>query len=152
MRKANAESKPVILRVLKARSSANLPRYAHGGDAGLDLCAAEDLTIGPGSSSLVRTGIKVQLPEQTEAQIRPRSGLALKHTVTVLNSPGTVDSGYRGEIGVILINLGRRRFRVRQGMRIAQLVVQPVLRVKVVEVSSLTNSKRATQGFGSSGI
>jgi len=99
----------------------------------------------------VGTGIAIELPPETEAQVRPRSGLALRHQITVLNAPGTVDEGYRGEVGVILINHGRETFQVSAGMKIAQLVVKPTLRVSVVEVPELNASARGTGGFGSSG-
>jgi dUTP pyrophosphatase len=117
----------------------------------MDLCAAEDADLRPGESRMVRTGIAVELPAGTEAQVRPRSGLALKHGVTVLNTPGTVDEGYRGEVGVILINHGREAFAVRKGMKIAQMVVQPVLRVSVEEAETLSDTARAEGGFGSTG-
>ncbi len=116
---------PMILKVKRLSSVAIAPSYSHEGDAGLDLCATEAVDIAPGKYLLVRTGIAIELPIGTEAQIRPRSGLALKHGVTVLNSPGTIDQGYRGEIGVILINQGDSLFRVEVGSRIAQMVINP---------------------------
>ena len=128
-----------------------LPRYAHAGDAGLDLCACEAATVAPGASALVRTGLIAELPAGTEAQVRPRSGLALKHGVTLLNAPGTIDEGYRGEIGVILINHGAVPFHVTPGMRIAQMVVAPVLCVTVEEVSNVSATARGAGGFGSTG-
>ena len=100
---------------------------------------------------LVSTGVAIELPEATEAQVRPRSGLALKHSVTVLNTPGTIDEGYRGEVGVVLINHGATTFHVTRGMRIAQLVVQKRWTVEVVEVDGLTDTTRGTGGFGSTG-
>jgi dUTP pyrophosphatase len=126
----------MIVKVKKLDRSASLPEYAHPGDAGMDLFAKANLEIPPGESRLVGTGIAIELPAATEAQIRPRSGLALKHTVTVLNSPGTVDEGYRGEVGVIMINHGKHTFVVNKGMRIAQMVIKPVLRVEVAEVEA----------------
>jgi dUTP pyrophosphatase len=141
----------MILRVKRLCPEAVLPCYAHPGDAGLDLFAAEALEIAPGASKRVRTGIAVELPPGTEAQVRPRSGLALKHGVTVLNTPGTVDEGYRGEVGVILVNHGAERFVVEQGMRIAQMVVCPVLRVEVREAEELSDTRRGAGGFGSTG-
>lgn len=108
-----------LLKVKLLNQNARLPCYAHVGDAGLDLFASAETTIQPGESALVPTGISIQLPPGMEAQVRPRSGLALKHQITVLNSPGTIDEGYRGEIGVILINHGRGAFKVDQGMKIA---------------------------------
>jgi dUTP pyrophosphatase len=131
--------------------SAVLPAYAKPGDSGLDLCAAADLTLAPGEARLVPTGIAIELPPGTEGQVRPRSGLAREHAVTVLNAPGTIDEGYRGEVGVVLINHGRGAFRVTPGMRIAQLVVQRRLEVQVMESDSLSSTERGTGGFGSTG-
>ena len=130
---------------------ARLPARAHPGDAGLDLFAAADGEIPAGETRLVRTGLAVELPSGTEGQIRPRSGLALRHAVTVLNAPGTIDAGYRGEVGVVLVNHGRRTFRVRRGMKVAQLVVAPVVEVDVVEATSLSETERSGDGFGSTG-
>ena len=132
-------------------SVAILPTRAHPGDAGLDLYAANDLNIPPGETRLVSTGLAIELPTGTEAQIRPRSGLALRHSITVLNTPGTIDEGYRGELGVILINHGRAGFRVRRGMKVAQLVVKPTLVVEVTETTTLSNTTREDGGFGSTG-
>lgn len=133
------------------RAGSRLPERAHPGDAGLDLFAAADVDIPPGEARLVGTGLAIELPPGTEGQIRPRSGLALRHAVTVLNAPGTVDAGYRGEIGILLVNHGREAFRVRQGMRVAQLVVTPVVAVEVVEADALSETARAGDGFGSTG-
>ncbi len=139
------------LQVKRLDPHAILPSYAHAGDAGLDLFAVEPATIAAGASSLVRTGIAVALPSGTEAQVRPRSGLALRHSITVLNTPGTIDEGYRGEIGVILINHGQAEFIVERGMKVAQLVVSPRLHVEVAEVDDLEDTVRGARGFGSSG-
>jgi len=128
-----------------------LPQYAHPGDAGMDLCACEASEIEPGARLLVRTGLVMELPAGTEAQVRPRSGLALKHGVTLLNTPGTIDEGYRGEIGILLINHGREIFRITPGMRIAQMVIAPVLRVTVAEAADVSATARGTGGFGSTG-
>jgi dUTP pyrophosphatase len=141
----------MIVKVLRLSPNASIPRYLHEGDAGMDLSAAEDIDIAPGEAQLVRTGIAVELPPGTEAQIRPRSGLALKHSITVLNSPGTIDQEYRGEIGVILINHGKSAFHVEVGARIAQLVIKPVYIVEVVETTSLSKTARGVGGFGSTG-
>lgn len=141
----------MILRVKRLTETAVLPAYAHEGDAGMDLVADMDVDIAAGRSALVRTGLSIELPAGCEAQVRPRSGLALKHGVTVLNTPGTIDEGYRGEVGVILINHGQGVFEVRRGMRIAQMVVKPVLRVAIAEVSELSTTKRDVGGFGSTG-
>jgi dUTP pyrophosphatase len=143
-------TEPVLL-VRRLREEANLPAYAHPGDAGMDLCAVDPIVIEPGTSALVPTGSAVALPPGMEAQVRPRSGLALRHGVTVLNTPGTIDEGYRGEVGVILINHGRERFQVDAGMRIAQLVVQRVQRVRIQEAESLDATRRGEGGFGSTG-
>jgi dUTP pyrophosphatase len=131
----------------------DLPAYATAAAAGLDLLAAVavDTVISPGQRALIPTGIAIALPEGYEAQVRPRSGLALKHGVTVLNSPGTIDADYRGEIGVILINLGSDPFTVTRGLRVAQLVVGPVVRITWTEAASLPDSSRGGGGFGSTG-
>ena len=130
---------------------ARLPERAYPGDAGLDLFAAGDVDIPPGEARLVGTGLAFELPPGTEGQVRPRSGLALRHAVTVLNAPGTIDAGYRGEVGVLLVNHGRRVFRVQQGMKVAQLVVTPVAEVEVVEAKTLPETSRGERGFGSTG-
>ena len=139
------------LRIRRLSPDAIIPAYAHPGDAGLDLHACEDVALDPGVACLVPTGVAIELPEATEAQVRPRSGLALKHSVTVLNTPGTIDEGYRGEVGVVLINHGSSTFQVTRGMRIAQLVVQKRWTVEVVEVDGLTDTTRDAGGFGSTG-
>jgi dUTP pyrophosphatase len=133
-------------------SDAVLPEYAHPGDAGMDLCSAQELTIPPGGRALVRTGLAMALPAGFEAQVRPRSGLALKRGVTVLNTPGTIDEGYRGEIGVILANLGDGDFAVAKGDRIAQMVIAPVTRASIVETETLGDTVRGEGGFGSTGV
>ena len=132
--------------------AAVLPAYARPGDAGMDLCACEEAVLRPGERRLVRTGLVMELPQGAEAQVRPRSGLALKHGVTLLNAPGTIDAGYRGEIGVILVNLGQEPFAVRAGMRVAQMVVAPVARAEVAEVAEVSGTERGAGGFGSSGL
>lgn len=142
----------MLLKVEKIHKDAIVPSCAHEGDAGLDLYSIEELKINPGETALIKTGIKIELPRQTEAQIRPRSGLALKFGVTVLNTPGTIDEGYRGEIGVILINHGKNSFIVEKGMKIAQMVVKPVWKVDVIEVEELSSSERGEGGFGSTGL
>ncbi len=140
------------LKVRKLVANAVPPCYAHPGDAGLDLFACETVEIGPALSAMVRTGIALELPPGTEGQVRPRSGLAARHAVTVLNSPGTIDEGYRGEVRVLLVNHGLEVFRIEPGMRIAQLVIAPVLRVAVEAADSLGGSVRGSGGFGSSGV
>ena len=143
---------PMTVKVLRSDPAAQLPGYAHPGDAGMDVRSVEDLTILPGARALVRTGLVLMLPPDAEAQVRPRSGLALKHGVTVLNAPGTIDAGYRGEVGVILINLGAEPFVVEKGMKVAQLVVSPVTRAEIVEVSAVDATDRGAGGFGSTGV
>jgi dUTP pyrophosphatase len=128
-----------------------LPSYASEGAAGLDVVAAEDLTLAPGSRHAVATGFAIAIPEGYEVQVRPRSGLALKHGITCLNTPGTIDSDYRGEVKVILANLGGEPFEVRRGERIAQLVPAPVLRAGFIEVDDLDSTQRGAGGFGSTG-
>jgi dUTP pyrophosphatase len=132
-----------------------LPRQQTAGAAGLDLAAAigadEVLTIAPGDYAMVPTGLAIALPEGYEAQIRPRSGLAARHGVTVLNSPGTVDADYRGEVKILLINHGRQDFELRRGERIAQMVVAPVSAVELVETDELDATERGTGGHGSTG-
>jgi dUTP pyrophosphatase len=130
-----------------------LPSYASPHAAGLDLVAAlsTDLVLASGGRALVPTGIAIALPPELEAQVRPRSGLALKAGITVLNSPGTIDSDYRGEIGVILANLGEDSYRVQRGDRIAQLVIAPVVRATWAVTERLPSSERAAGGFGSTG-
>ena len=131
-----------------------LPQAASAEAAGMDLLAAVEgsVTLAPGARQLVPTGIAIALPAGYEAQVRPRSGLAVRHGVTVLNSPGTVDSDYRGEIGVVLINHGQSPFVVERGMRIAQLVVAPITSVQWAERTELPASGRAAGGFGSTGV
>ena len=127
------------------------PTYATEGAAGLDVVAAEDLTLAPGRRHAVATGFSIAIPEGYEVQVRPRSGLALKHGITCLNTPGTIDSDYRGEVKVILANLGDEAFEVRRGERIAQLVPAPVLRAHFAEVHELAETERGSGGFGSTG-
>ncbi|MDF2545790.1 MAG: dut [Anaerosolibacter sp.] len=140
------------LYIEKINEKAQLPSYAHPGDAGLDLFSIDNTTITPGEIKLIHTGIKIQLPHNTEAQIRPRSGLALKNGITVLNTPGTIDEGYRGEIGIIIINHGTDEFIVTEGMKIAQMVIKPIIKVQVEQVEKLTDSERGSGGFGSTGL
>lgn len=132
-----------------------LPAYETSGSAGMDLRAAVDegapVTLPPGGRALIPTGLTIALPDGYEAQVRPRSGLALKFGVTCLNSPGTIDSDYRGEVGVILANMGAEPFTVRRGDRIAQLVVAPFTQARLNEVDSLDDTARGSGGFGSTG-
>lgn len=135
----------------RVHPDAVLPAYAHPSDAGMDIRSVEALTIPVGARKLVHTGLVIELPPFYEAQVRPRSGLALKSGVTVLNTPGTVDSGYRGEIGVILANFGEAPFAVAKGDKIAQLVIAPVTQPTVVEVAEVAATDRGSGGFGSTG-
>ncbi len=128
-----------------------LPSYATAGAAGLDLRSAETLTLKPNARALVATGITIALPDNYEAQVRPRSGLAVNHGVTVLNSPGTIDCDYRGEIKVPLINHGTEDFVVMRGDRIAQMVIAPVIQIELLEVAVADETPRGAGGFGSSG-
>jgi dUTP pyrophosphatase len=130
----------------------NLPARATAGAAGADLVSAEEATIAPGQVHAVATGIAIAIPEGYEGQVRPRSGLALKHGVTVLNAPGTIDADYRGEVKVILINLGPVPFRIARGDRIAQLVVAPVTTTRFERVEALSDTARGQGGFGSTGV
>lgn len=146
------ENNKFMLKIKRISKDVKMPEYAHEGDAGLDLFSAEEIVIEPGEIVLIHTGIAIELPNNTEAQIRPRSGLALKNSITVLNTPGTIDSGYRGEIGVILINHGKQSFTVKKDMKIAQMVIKPVFRVSVLEVDELSDTERSSGGFGSTGL
>jgi dUTP pyrophosphatase len=132
------------------------PEYASADAAGLDLCAAvpadAPMVLAPGARAAIPTGIAMALPQGYEGQVRPRSGLALKHAVTVLNAPGTIDADYRGEVQVLLVNLGSANFAVTRGMRIAQLVIAPVTRASLREVRSLDETARGEGGFGSTGL
>ncbi|WP_454915146.1 dUTP diphosphatase [Xanthobacter sediminis] len=149
---------PPLVPILRLPHGAGLPlpAYATAGAAGLDLpCAvAEDapLTLAPGAFAALPTGFALALPEGYEGQVRPRSGLALKHGITVLNSPGTIDQDYRGEVKVILVNLGPEPFTFTRGMRIAQLVVAPVTQIMLAESGDLVESARGVGGFGSTGL
>ena len=127
------------------------PNYATDGAAGLDVVSAEDLTLAPGQRHAVATGFAIAIPEGYEVQVRPRSGLALKHGITCLNTPGTIDHDYRGEVKVILANLGSEPFQVRRGERIAQLVPAPVQKAEFVVVGNLAATRRGAGGFGSTG-
>lgn len=145
---------PLKVKIKKLSPDAVLPRYAHGPDcdAGMDLHALDETTIQPGQRRLIRTGISVELIPGIEAQIRSRSGLALKHGVAVLNAPGTIDPSYRNDVGVILINLGQFPFEIRRGDRIAQMVIARYEPVEWDEQSDLAESMRGQNGFGSTGV
>lgn len=133
--------------------NSKMPEFANDGDAGMDIFSIEEKIIKSGESELIRTGISLRLPKDTEIQIRPKSGLALNHQITLLNSPGTIDEGYRGEIKVIVINHGKKDFVVKEGMKIAQMVLKPIYKVKLTEINEMNlDTQRGNNGFGSSGI
>ena len=128
------------------------PCYANPGDAGLDLYSAEELILKPGERKVVSTGVKMALPQGYEAQVRPKSGLAAKHGISVVNTPGTVDAGYRGVVGVIIINHGQEDFSVEKNTKIAQMVINKVEYADIQEVESLDDTERGEGGFGSTGL
>ena len=145
----------VDIKILPHGTGLETPSYETSGSAGMDLRAAiaegETLSLEAGARTLVETGFAMTLPQGFEAQIRPRSGLAIKHGITCLNTPGTIDSDYRGEIKVILINLGQEEFEIKRGDRIAQMVIAPVIQARLNEVETLTQTDRGQGGFGSTG-
>ena len=144
---------PIQVRRLPHGEGLPLPSYATDGAAGMDLLAAvtDPVTIAPGQRALIPTGLAIALPPGHELQVRPRSGLAVRHGLTVLNAPGTIDADYRGEVQVLLVNLGAESVTVTRGMRIAQLVITPVARAQLREVPSLDETSRGSGGFGSTG-
>lgn len=141
----------IEIKFIPLRDGAHIPQKAHEDDAGFDLYASEDYMLKAHGFGCVPTALSIQLPEGYEAQVRPRSGLAAKYGVTVLNAPGTIDAGYRGEVKIILINHGEEDFAITAGMRIAQMVISPVLEARFLEAVSLAESSRGEGGFGSSG-
>jgi dUTP pyrophosphatase len=142
----------LLVKVRLAESGLTLPSYATTGAAGMDLRASEGAVIEAGSFKAVPTGIYIEIPDGFEGQVRPRSGLAAKHGVTVLNSPGTIDSDYRGEIKVLLINHGAKPFTAERGDRIAQIIFAPVTRARIEAVPELSATERGPRGFGSTGV
>lgn len=140
----------LVVKYCKIDKSAREPKYAYEGDSGLDLCANISFKIKAGTAALIPTGIALEIPMGFEGQIRPKSGLALKYQVTVLNSPGTIDANYRGEIQVLLMNFGKRAFEIHAGNSIAQLIICKREQVKLKHVRKLKSSNRASRGFGSS--
>ncbi|MTI60698.1 MAG: dUTP diphosphatase [Firmicutes bacterium] len=141
------------IQVKRLNKDIPLPEYQHyGEDAGLDLRSAENLNLSSGEYSLIKTGIKIAIPRGYGGFVYPRSGLALKHGITVLNADGVIDPGYRGELGVILINHGRNDFKIKKGDRIAQLIIHKTFPIKWEEVDELTDSNRGTGGFGHTGL
>lgn len=147
----SSDAVPVLLKRLPHGQGLDLPAYATAGAAGMDVVAAEDVTIPPSGRHAVATGLSLAIPPGYEIQVRPRSGLALRHGITVPNTPGTIDSDYRGELKVILINHGAEPFAIRRGDRVAQLVLAPVTRGAWIEVDELDETARGAGGFGSTG-
>ncbi|WP_338467521.1 dUTP diphosphatase [Novosphingobium sp. ZN18A2] len=147
----HAQPVPVPVKRLSGNDDLPLPAYATDGAAGMDVVSAEDVTLAPGARHPVATGLALAIPPGFEVQVRPRSGLALKHGITVPNTPGTIDSDYRGELKVILINHGADAFDIRRGDRIAQIVLAPVTRAAWLEVDDLDETERGEGGFGSTG-
>lgn len=141
----------VAVKIQIIKENAIIPKLAHEGDAGVDLYSTEDYELSPGARTLVSTGIKISLPDGYEAQIRPKSGLALKNGISVLNTPGTIDSGYRGEVGVIAVNFGQETYKIEKGQKIAQMVINRIERPEFRLVDELEKSKRNEGGFGSTG-
>ena len=145
-----------MTKILIKRLSKNipLPKYETEGSSGMDLAANidQEIDIEPGKSAIIPTGLALSIPKNYEIQIRPRSGLAAKNQISVLNTPGTIDEDYRGEIKVILINLGEKKFKIEKGLRIAQMVLCPVIKAELEEVDELDETKRGSGGFGSTGI
>jgi dUTP pyrophosphatase len=133
-------------------SDVKAPSYAHEGDAGMDLYSAIDAILQPGERKLIPTGIKMAIPQGYEAQVRPKSGLALKQGISVVNTPGTIDAGYRGEVGVILINHGNESFSVQKNMKVAQMVINKIEQANIEHVEELEDSSRGAGGFGSTGL
>lgn len=147
----SSDAVPVRVKRLEHGQGLDLPRYATLGAAGMDVLSAEDVVLAPSARQAVATGLAMAIPEGYEIQVRPRSGLALKHGIAVANTPGTIDSDYRGELKVILMNLGAETFEIHRGDRIAQLVLAPVVQAGWVEVEELDETERGSGGFGSTG-
>jgi len=141
----------IKVKIKKIKDNAIIPKYAHKGDAGVDLYPTEDYLLKPGERTLVSTGIKIAVPEGYEAQVRPKSGLALNHGISVCNTPGTIDAGYRGEVGVIAINHSNEDFKIEKGKKIAQMIFNKVEGAEFEEVDDLDNTSRGDGGFGSTG-
>ncbi len=142
----------IKVQITKIKDNAITPKYAHEGDAGVDLYSTEEYILKPGERVLVSTGIKIAVPKGYEAQVRPKSGLALKSGISVLNTPGTVDSGYRGEVGVIAVNLSQEEYKIEAGKKIAQMVFAKVEEAEFEEVAELDETARNAGGFGSTGL
>ena len=142
----------IEIKIKKTHRDAILPKYAHEGDGGMDLFSLENYLIKAGERKLIETGLQVEIPRGYEMQIRPKSGLTLKYGITVLNTPGTIDSGYRGDVGVIVINHDKEDYEVKKGQKIAQAVINKIERVSIIESENLSNTKRGEGGFGSTGL
>ena len=142
----------MLIKIKKLNENAKIPKYAKFGDAEFDLCSVEDVVIDPGEYKLVSTGLAFEIPIGFEMQIRPRSGLAAKHGISIVNSPCTVDSGYRGDVGIIIINHGKQPFEIKKNDRIAQGVITEFQCVQLKEVESLSESARGEGGFGHTGV
>ena len=144
----------IKIQIKRLSSSVSIPKYETPGSSGMDIAAhiTNNIIINPGQKALVSTGFSIAIPRGHEVQIRPRSGLAIKKNITVLNTPGTIDADYRGEIKIILINLGKEEFIIENGDRIAQMVVCPVVQASLKEVKELSDTERGSGGFGSTGI
>ena len=141
------------IQIKKLSSSVSFPKYKTSGSSGMDIAAhiKNNIIINPGEKALIATGFSIAIPKGYEVQIRPRSGLAIKKNITVLNTPGTIDADYRGEIKIILINLGKEKFIIKNGERVAQMVVCPVVQASLEEVKELSDTQRGSGGFGSTG-
>ena len=139
----------ITVKIQKIKDNAVVPSYAHKGDAGVDLYSTEDYVLSPGNKILVSTGIKIALPIGYEAQVRPKSGLALKHGLSIVNTPGTIDAGYRGEVGVIVINHGQDEYKIEKGNKIAQMVFNKIEEVNFEESGDLDDTSRGEGGLGS---
>lgn len=142
----------VDVKVKRLDPRAKLPQYQHKGDCGMDICAIDDHVVFAGARKLIPTGLAFELPDYCQIEVRPRSGLALKHCVTFLNSPGTIDPNYRGELAAILINHGSEKFEIKAGDRIAQIVFLPFYTATLIESDELEDSDRGSSGFGSTGL
>ncbi len=141
----------VKVKIKKIKDNAIIPKYAHEGDAGVDLYSTEEYILKPGERVLVSTGIKIAIPRGYEAQVRPKSGLAVKHGISIVNTPGTIDADYRGEIGIITINLGQEEFKIEKGKKIAQMIFNKVEEAEFEETEELEETTRGQGGFGSTG-
>jgi len=145
-------SENLKIKIKKIKENAIIPSYAHEDDAGVDLYSTEDYVLNPGQRVLVSTGVRIAIPLGYEGQTRPKSGLALNYGISICNSPGTIDSGYRGEVRVIVINHGNEEFKIIKGMKIAQMIFNKVEKAEFEEVEELDDTKRGESGFGSTGL